>query len=512
MVKNRRTRSGCLTCRQRRVKCDEGQPNCLRCVRSGRECVKGWNIRFIHGHAEFLFQDWQTWMPVRGQQFSFVDETSETHAWYTDDYDTILSPSEDLQEATPTPRQFEEGNPFLDSSPIVLRTPSELQSPTRILHNYFSTLPIEQPKLLDTQEAFLLRHYITTFGGSLDICDPQRHFSSVVPDLATRSPVLLNAALAASAHHLSRVTDYDPLVADMYHERCVELLIPMLGELSSVPDEVIAATVLLRLYEQMSSAITGLDSERHLSGTGALMDSESSCATAGGIRQASFWIFLRQAIDVALNHQRPLKFNLEAYAGQMDLSVLWDDWAWANRMVWITAEVVAYVFARDNCQARLEELRTKIDTWWEQKPDSFGPLHVAPGAVFPEIYFVRPWHAIGMQYYYTAMILLLVADSSRLKLGVGYRESRQALEAEVAAHFSVLLGISTNGDDIQGRLGACHVVSVCAPWITDRMHQEATVRILRRLERENAWPTRAIALAAMEEWQWDAEDRQRALG
>lgn len=459
---------------------------------------------------------------------SFVDETSDTHAWYTDGYDTILSPTEEPQEATPTPRQFEESSRFSDSSPIVLRTPSELQSPTRILHNYFSTLPIEEPKLLDTQEAFLLRHYITTFGESLDICDPQRHFSTVVPDLATRSPVLLNAALAASSHHLSRVTDYNPLVADMYHERCVELLIPMLGELSSLPDEVIAATVLLRLYEQMSSAITGLDSERHLSGTGALMDSESSCATAGGIRQASFWIFLRQAIDVALDHQRPLKFNLEACAEQMDLSVLWDDWTWANRMIWVTAEVVAYVFARDNCQVRLAELRRKIDAWWEQKPDSFRPLHVARGAVFPEIYFVRPWHgeclrsisltpsdipaAIGMQYYYTAMILLLVADSSRLKLGVGYRESRQALEAEVAANFSVLLGISTNGDDIQGRLGACHVVSVCAPWVTDRMHQDATIHILRRLERENAWPTRAIALAAMEEWQWDAEDRKTALG
>ncbi|KAJ4985884.1 C6 finger domain-containing protein [Stagonosporopsis vannaccii] len=38
-VKHRRTRSGCFTCRQRRVKCDEAHPTCERCRKGGRECV-----------------------------------------------------------------------------------------------------------------------------------------------------------------------------------------------------------------------------------------------------------------------------------------------------------------------------------------------------------------------------------------------------------------------------------------------------------------------------------------
>ncbi|KAM3078511.1 hypothetical protein ACMFMG_006385 [Clarireedia jacksonii] len=33
-----RTRTGCLTCRARKVKCDEGKPDCGRCVRLQREC------------------------------------------------------------------------------------------------------------------------------------------------------------------------------------------------------------------------------------------------------------------------------------------------------------------------------------------------------------------------------------------------------------------------------------------------------------------------------------------
>ncbi|KUJ10276.1 uncharacterized protein LY89DRAFT_675133 [Mollisia scopiformis] len=38
-TKHRRTRSGCYTCRSRRVKCDEAHPICERCRKGGRECV-----------------------------------------------------------------------------------------------------------------------------------------------------------------------------------------------------------------------------------------------------------------------------------------------------------------------------------------------------------------------------------------------------------------------------------------------------------------------------------------
>ncbi|KAK4909891.1 hypothetical protein LTR49_021376 [Elasticomyces elasticus] len=38
-IKHRRTRSGCYTCRQRRVKCDETHPICERCRKGKRECA-----------------------------------------------------------------------------------------------------------------------------------------------------------------------------------------------------------------------------------------------------------------------------------------------------------------------------------------------------------------------------------------------------------------------------------------------------------------------------------------
>lgn len=58
-TKHPKVRSGCLTCKSRRLKCDETKPCCQRCLKSGRECA-GYNhpplrsspVRELTGSAE----------------------------------------------------------------------------------------------------------------------------------------------------------------------------------------------------------------------------------------------------------------------------------------------------------------------------------------------------------------------------------------------------------------------------------------------------------------------------
>lgn len=38
-ISRRRTRTGCLTCRKRRIKCDERKPHCLNCEKSRKVCL-----------------------------------------------------------------------------------------------------------------------------------------------------------------------------------------------------------------------------------------------------------------------------------------------------------------------------------------------------------------------------------------------------------------------------------------------------------------------------------------
>ena len=46
-AKSRRVRTGCLTCRERHLKCDEGVPDCMNCMKRNRECKRGLRLNFI---------------------------------------------------------------------------------------------------------------------------------------------------------------------------------------------------------------------------------------------------------------------------------------------------------------------------------------------------------------------------------------------------------------------------------------------------------------------------------
>ena len=51
-TKSKRVRTGCLTCRSRHLKCDEGWPDCNNCRKSNRTCERGVRLNFIDTWAE----------------------------------------------------------------------------------------------------------------------------------------------------------------------------------------------------------------------------------------------------------------------------------------------------------------------------------------------------------------------------------------------------------------------------------------------------------------------------
>ncbi|KAL4946458.1 hypothetical protein BDV06DRAFT_218388 [Aspergillus oleicola] len=118
-------------------------------------------------------------------------------------------------------------------------------------------------------EFCLLGYYINHLSMWLDLCDPERHFQLVVPHRARSCPPLMNAILAASARHLTRIPkyrapsgkiEYDGRVlhdltdetALHYHNKCIQDLL----QLSSNPaqthnEDLLAAAIILRFYEEV---------------------------------------------------------------------------------------------------------------------------------------------------------------------------------------------------------------------------------------------------------------------
>lgn len=101
---------------------------------------------------------------------------------------------------------------------------------------------------ISRQEAFYLHHFSTHLARWLDCTDASRQFTLNVPTLAKRSPILLYAVVSCAARHLR-----DSVIAEESHEKCVELLIPLLSTANIANDEaVLCAIVILRVCEQLS--------------------------------------------------------------------------------------------------------------------------------------------------------------------------------------------------------------------------------------------------------------------
>lgn len=73
-----------------------------------------------------------------------------------------------------------------------------------------------------------------------------------MPQRALENPVLRYAIFAFSSRHISRYFDYDEIEAIHYHDKCLELLIPVLSESSeNISEDLLAAIAILRQYEEL---------------------------------------------------------------------------------------------------------------------------------------------------------------------------------------------------------------------------------------------------------------------
>ncbi|KAF5848392.1 hypothetical protein GGP41_005768 [Bipolaris sorokiniana] len=260
-----RTSTGCLTCRQRRVKCDEGRPNCQNCERVTRECVyaekssaprqpRALSARrpeegsstgtesvppdsdqevsasisesTLSSEAVAPIQSWIPFPPgqsvlsddaipdegflLNNSVFSFGDSlipTSGPNEWYDRlAEDTILSMQEPIRQTFF--RNFDITSLSRRQRPmqsIALESGDSLFSNINIQSMTTPTQPWNTHTRIELggEEMVYFSHYVTVVAPILDLFDTEKHFANVVPHLALRNVGLLKSILAVGAHHMS---------------------------------------------------------------------------------------------------------------------------------------------------------------------------------------------------------------------------------------------------------------------------------------------------------------------
>ncbi|KAJ3547840.1 hypothetical protein NM208_g1309 [Fusarium decemcellulare] len=209
---NRGASRGCMTCRQRRVKCDERKPWCRQCLLLGRECA---------GYGR------------KRPRLRFKDETAR--------YSGI---------------QPDQGAHIRHSNREVAKTPKH--KPTTISRNDCSILPSLQPHQQDLAVSFFL-NYVTNIGRSLE--STRGFLEFVRPALATqRHDSALFAAVNAAASKLWMILGYYGSSASqpikLHSKALVRLQKAVQDPEERRHDATVLAALMLQVYDTLS-AISG---------------------------------------------------------------------------------------------------------------------------------------------------------------------------------------------------------------------------------------------------------------
>ncbi|KAK6396062.1 hypothetical protein LTR65_010172 [Meristemomyces frigidus] len=364
------------------------------------------------------------------------------------------------------------------------------------------------------EEARLLRYYVENIARNFDLTDPFSHFRNIVPQRAATCPTLLNAIFALSARHLSRIGQYDPLISNRYHQECLKHLIPMLDDTTAILDEnLLASAIILRHLEEIEVPLSGQspsDQQSHLFGAHAFITAQERATMSGGLRQAAFWVGLRQEIYVAFVNQRSIIPALTHCNIDRSLDAAADH-VWACRMVVLCADVIRYCFGEgDQPVATYIFLTDAVEQWHTSTPLSFRPVYyheadaAGNGNVFPEKWFVDDAIVTGLNHYHLARILLASYNPRVPRLGPGRAVALRTMDDEIREHVSDLCGMClSNASSPPNFTYASMGVTMAGDKFTGRREQEALLEVLTMCDRQHAWPTGAAMRNLKVAWGWE---------
>ncbi|KAF2683356.1 hypothetical protein K458DRAFT_389969 [Lentithecium fluviatile CBS 122367] len=398
-----------------------------------------------------------------------------------------------------------------NSSPSVQkRSPNDTAHISPFSNSAFSpnsSLTLRWP-VKNSYEARLFHHFIVHCTDWIDVCDPRRHFEKEVPKRAAHFPVILNGILGLAARHLWLMGKVEEDLSQPYVDQCLEALIVALEDpLAHWDENFLVAVILLRLHEEMGDA----DEQCHHFGTARILNSISSFAADGGLRESASWVSLRQHIYVSLTTQQPLNLSLDNYKHSSVFSD-YDDESWTNRIIFQFATILQHVFedatfSNSLTREKWADLDGDVEEWNRTKPWSFAPLFAERdvGTTFngswPDLPTAQGVVAVGLQYYHLCKILLTIYSPNASLVGLAGVRARKATDATIRKHIRITIGYGiSNVHCGNAMFQGSHILSACGAYIIDRNEQQACVEYLESLQRLIGWRTDKVLADLREQW------------
>ena len=361
-----RTTAGCMTCRSRRLKCDETKPNCGQCIKASRDCV----FASAQQASELSSSTSPKLQPIHTAQqpsngalklsdllenatpgpspselgsplttASSFTSGNAPHYWYDliaqdavkniENYN-FLTTSGARWSFGPQQSAFQHGQPNEQAAVVVPlqhspKTSRDLRPAQSIESGDDSSYNTTEPPVLREYELRYLQYYLDVVAPILDLFDSQQHFKTHVLHLALRNVGLLKSVLALSALHKARCAGWegsptsagcsvarppdgqpmpDQNMATQYYYETLNYLSQAM-QYPGYPhsQEILANAALISWYEALDTEASA-NWERHLKGVFWIQRSQNTDGENSGLPRAVWWNWLRQDIWAAFRHHR----------------------------------------------------------------------------------------------------------------------------------------------------------------------------------------------------------------
>ncbi|KAH8728697.1 hypothetical protein GQ44DRAFT_29856 [Phaeosphaeriaceae sp. PMI808] len=551
--KPKRTRTGCLTCRERHLKCDETKPTCNNCSKSQRECNWGKKLNFLDTTCEknaylipkgndycIAFQDESRVIAgeyVGGRELYPVDEVESHLSMAPNGFDMgppagLAAPAPTRQHLPPIQGMNQDLYPQAQQNfnYDYQRAPQQQQPHTRAHSNYSnptpspytmehsaSPAPVPTRDYLKSQEEVLyMQVFVEEIGIWMDSMDSHKHFSRLLPFHALNEPMLLHAFLACGARHLALVNPkYSEDKALHYYDVATKDLLQSLQDPDR--DTILCATtaVILNVYEIMGER--ALQRMNHIAGARALIKECRWNARSMGIGAACFWLNVGMEILSCLHFNWQVAWDPDDWGIEMDFTPETEsgkEEVWTHRILYIVAKTCNFRASiprhADNANRHAEWTRLKemTDRWNENIPRTMHPMaylypgQTISGSAFPEVWLVKRTSIVARLFYHTCLVLLAQINPMQ-----GPNEPEMWAMREQNSKF--ICGISAHVKDRGVASVALRSLAIAGECLTDRREQEEVLQIFDKIRQETGWRVGFVNTELKQRWGWDTPQQEQ---
>ena len=361
-------------------------------------------------------------------------------------------------------------------------------------------------KLLD-HEIPIFKRFVNRLGLWMDIFDPMKHFSTVVPQIAMCNEGLMKAILGLAARHMSiRPDDSEPAVdrtvaVQYYYETLQYLQEAMKHQSYNRSLELIATVHIVSMYEMIDG--TGSGWERHLKGVFWIQRSQGIGAETTGLQGAGWWTWLRQDVWAAFRERRPIYSihkHVKTYPEMTQYEL-------ASRAVYLLAEAVNYSSDKEakegenNLRGRIDRadhLWQMIHEWYQNLTIHFRPFpssREASDGVFKPIWINPSEFGAAVQIANLAKVLICVHKPAPGGLRDCFSRERDLSEA-----IDTICGIALTIKDEPAMIPSTQCIFASGLYTQNPEKQQAILDLVGKHQDTTGWPVRRLDDELKTEW------------